>query len=717
MRHRLYRGLLAALLGLAAASPSHAATFEHFTGTSLPSGFTCGLNTGNGIAAMNGTIVSGSGGTPTAAISGETFFNFVTANVATDASICYRTVAIDPSTTKLIRFGMRTATTGSFYAYLNEGVPFTGNNTAVFGTAGKALLRIAAQNSAANLGIDRYAGDASRTRSQWNASTQAWEVATKNANATSTNTYSDVFLEIDGPNRRWRVAIVGNTGTAQTPTTSLYMNALTDWVAFSFHENGGVFCTPTCGSLYLTFGEPLSDSAAGTGLLEYYAESDGTKTDYWLNGRNAGGTWGIYHYTGLPDVNGVPAPWMPEDRTTQAIAVGGAGAWDEQHVKDPYVLKDGATYHMMFGGSRVADGKFQCGSASAASANGPWTKNPNNPLIALVAAGQRDQTLNCVLVKDEAEPDANKRWKILFVGADTSAPIRFRGFESHCSQPPTHASCDQAGEWSAPALIWDVGGVGAIDEIGCGRLIPVRSGGVDYLLCGVRALSGGVAQNRQETYGTSSDRWLSAVTKSGTITNASLVASPTEGNTTTSAAVTTANVRTLSVASEAGFDADELVTIDDDNTPGNYYVDRVLATSSGSLTLYHALDGSVSNLASGARVRAANAFNQIDTGPVPAYSGGFLKIATCFDPMVGSGSTFDAYQELACAWTGPSVVGPWTPYRLASPIAALNAFSRGASNENPSLVNLPLPLLRGGRKLGEWGAEGGAEGGVERSTP
>ncbi len=71
-----------------------------------------------------------------------------------------------------------------------------------------------------------------------------------------------------------------------------------------------------------------------------------------------------------------------------------------------------------------------------------------------------------------------------------------------------------------------------------------------------------------------------------------------------------------------------------------------------------------------------------------------------------SGGTIDAYAEQICTWTSSSALGPWTLYGNGTPTVTLSAFSRGASNENPSLLNLPLaPLV------------GGASSAVSRSAP
>lgn len=683
---------LFATLAFLFCAPPHAfaAALDHFAGTSAPSGWTF-VNSGNGGSCMNGTIVAGSGFSCTGATSGEDWLELKTTANA-DAAMAYRTTAVDFNTSRIYHFKVRNSTTSSSYIFLNEGVPAPNVNTSFFGTSGKVLMRVTlGANSGVNVVVERYSNDASRTRTSWNAGTNTWDTpaAGVNASTITTGTYSDIRLEIDGPNRRWRVHVIGQTGTSNTPSASMHQVALTDWVNFSFHEGGSIFCNPTCGTTYLTVGEPLTDAATSTELIELYEEFDGTRVPMWTNGRNAGGTWSIFKNHGYPDANGIPR-FVPFDRSTTAITVGGAGAWDEQHVKDPFVLLDGATYHMCFSGARVSDGKFQIGFASASSEDGPWTKNANNPIVPLSGGTTRDQTSNCSIIKDEAEPDANKRWKVLFTGIDTSSPIRFRGYVITCAQPPTHTSCDTAAEWSAPTLIADVGGVGEIDEVGWNRMRPMRLNGVNYVFGGVRSLSGGVAQNQQEVYATTSDRWLGPVTKTGLVSNGS---ASSNCNTTTTAAITTTGSRTFTVASTTGCNRDDMVVVDDDATTGNYHVNRILRVASAtSLIMYHNEDA----LASGARVRSPNAFWRVDAGPTLRIGATYAKFATCFDPMAGGGSTFDAYAEQTCTWTSSSPTGPWTLYGLGTPTVPLNSFGRGASNENPAFATLPISALAGG---------------------
>ena len=695
----MMKRLAFALLSLLIALPALASSKDHLTGTSLPSGYT-GVTAGIGVICMNGAIVAGSGGACPGAVTGESFANAVTAASA-DAAILYRTAPVSFTTSKIFWFSMlHLNSTSVGYIYLHEGVPTIEANSAHFGGTGSVLFRVAPGNSGANIVIDRYLNDAGRTRTSWGSAGAAWATPAAGIHASTVvpNSYSIIGIEIDGPNRRWRVHTIGQQlGTpADTPLSGHFQNGLTDWVNFTFHEGGATYCNtdpdgggpelPQCGNTYLTWGDPLNDAVAGTTTLEFIDEDDGATLDGWLNGRVAGGGWDIYRYYAYPDGNGVPARWVMEDRATQAVANGAGGAWDEVTVKDPYVMRDGATYHMCFSGSNAA-GKFQLGCATAASPSGAWTKNPNNPLVVLSAATDHDQVFNPRLVKDEAEPDANKRWKLIYIGADTSAPIKFRVFVRTCAQAPNHASCDTAAEWSAATELLGPGTAGAIDDLGWGRVEIVESGGVKYLFGGVY-FNGN--PRGQETYATFGDRWLSAGTKSGVIVNG---AGSSDCNTTTTAAVTTPGSRTLTVASTTGCAAGHLVVLDDDGTSANFRHNLILRVASAtSLVLYHNED----SLASGARVRGANAFHRVDTGPVRAYAGGYYKLSTCYDPFGDLTPTIDAYSEKVCAWTGPSILGPFTLYPEGSPIAPLNNFGRTASNENLSLVNLPFAAPTGG---------------------
>src|SRR3990172_850870 len=94
--------LALALLSLLIALPALGSSSGHFTGTSMPAGWTA-LTSGNGVIGMNGTLVAGSGGTPTAGIAGEDWINGVSA-AASDVSAIYHNTQVSKTTNRVYWF-------------------------------------------------------------------------------------------------------------------------------------------------------------------------------------------------------------------------------------------------------------------------------------------------------------------------------------------------------------------------------------------------------------------------------------------------------------------------------------------------------------------------------------------------------------------------------------------------------------------------------------
>jgi len=672
--------VLSNVIASGAATSPNLSSFDEFTGTSAPAGWTF-VGSGNGVGCMNGTVVGGTGGSCPSATTGESGIGIVTAS-STDAAIWYWNQKISRTQSGIYWFPFRTNQTASGpFFYLWEGIPAPNTATNIQGTSGKVLLRISAATSSTLIGVDRYDNTASRTRTSWNVSTNAWVTPPGTTASFLTDTYALVGIEIDGTNDRWRVHIIGNTGTANTPTTALYHRTLTDWVNFSFHEGTAAsYCNPTCGDLYFAMGEPFTDVNTSDMFVDYFAADLGSRMYAWVNGKDSqGGTYQIYLRWAFPDVNGIPARSVPQDRTTVALAPSAPTAWDDGAVKDGYVIRDGSTYHMCYSGA--SGGVFQVGCASTTNPEGTWTKNANNPIVARVVSTDEDNVQNPTLVKDNSESDSAKRWKMFYIGHDGTS---HQGLIRWCSAPPTDAACDTAAEWSSFVKILPNGGASSIDERGWGRVRVYDEGGTQYVFGGVRDNSANLV--RQETYATSTDRWITStnMTKSGVVINPALQSSC---STTLSSAITTPGTRTITVGSTTGCVAGDYVFMDDDATIGNYHNNRILAVLDATHLLLQFTEDA---MASGAVVRSSHAFGDLDVGETYAYPGGFYKLATCFDPEPDTSNS--AFLENVCLWTGSSRTGTtWTPYPHSSPWATPDAYGRQQSHENVSFVHEPIP--------------------------
>ncbi len=672
MRHHSTLGALALALLLSSAAPASSGTFDHFAGSSLPSAFRPKTAGGGAICAA-GKLVAGPGGC-SAAAPGRSELEHVTSAPADVSAIEYAPL-LDKTRSRTVWITLRTLSGTSTVWLLDApaGVPAGGYTTAALdGASGVALSRV--QVTSTKVVIARFDASSSRVRSEWNASNDTWGTPAKSAATAALDTYLTLGLEVDGALQRYRWHVIGAAGTTSGPPNyGLYQSAMTDWVAFAFHEGGAAnYCKPTCTALRFLVGDPLTDGGSQRTGIEWFADDDGKRREAWANGRNVGGGWDIYRLWGNESTAGHVQRWVSESRTAPAFANGAAGAWDDIHVKDPQVVQDTATgiFHMCYSG---ANATFQAGCASAATSAGPWIRSPKNPIVRSVPGTTEHQVANPFLLKDLAEPNPAKRWKLFTIGVDNSTTVNRSVYVRTCAEPPNTCAA-----WSPRLLLAGPGAPGDIDDLGWLRVMPIVIGGVSYLV-------GSVSQDRaidlrQVTFGSFAGRWQSPLQKSGIVTLGSQL--PICNTQTTSA---TTMSRNLSVVSTAGCKADRWILLDDDASTGNYHRNRILRVVDAThLELYHREDG----LSAGAVVRGSDGFVGIDAALPIASGSQWIQYATCYNPMSDT-PIVRAYAEQVCLFTAASPLGPWRRDLLGSP-AAMPIAGRLHSYENMTLITTPV---------------------------
>lgn len=109
---------------------------------------------------------------------------------------------------------------------------------------------------------------------------------------------------------------------------------------------------------------------------------DGSTYHLWCeNKRGGSNAYGIAYFTSTDGIT-----WTRQDSDgSPALVAGTSGAWDDQDVSSPTVIKNGATWNMLYEGRKTAGQQGQVGLATASSAAGPWTKYVSNPV--LIGAG------------------------------------------------------------------------------------------------------------------------------------------------------------------------------------------------------------------------------------------------------------------------------------------------------------------------------------------
>lgn len=126
--------------------------------------------------------------------------------------------------------------------------------------------------------------------------------------------------------------------------------------------------------------EVLAPSGAGYDAIRVAGPSvikDGTTYRMWFHARDANAIWTIGY---ADSTDGIL--WINRQ---QVLNVGAAGAWDSQMVRDPSVIKDGATYKMWYAGTALWP-VFKIGYATSPDGI-TWTKDVGNPIFTGNAIG------------------------------------------------------------------------------------------------------------------------------------------------------------------------------------------------------------------------------------------------------------------------------------------------------------------------------------------
>lgn len=416
-----------------------AAFFDHFTGTSLHSRWTTST-AGEGVVCVNGTLVAGVTGTCPSSVTGETFVAMAQ-NANAGGTMLIPNFKVDKTKSQLWLWSLRrdtgSSSLGFVWAVNSASTPISDT---ISGFEANARFRVGFGNTNTVLVMDKW--DSSHVKTSWDSGTSTWVTTPTNhfSPQASLNSYYVVGIEIDGPNSRWRAISFTKNGTGfSTPTQGLILNAMTDWVLWSSQE--------TSTDLWLVFGYPYTSTGlSNTTRVEWVYHADGEKQHSWTNGKSSSGNYRIKHNWGYVGPDNTVDVWVPEDRTTVAINLG--TGWEAVDVKDPSVIQVGSTYYMTYSGSGAAT-PFQIGLATASSPDGPWTKDPDNPIIP-TAGGNEEHVYFPQLVHDLPEKDSAKRWKIYYTAFPVSGGTP-RIYMAYCAGPPE--SCT----WTRSNLIMDIG--------------------------------------------------------------------------------------------------------------------------------------------------------------------------------------------------------------------------------------------------------------------
>ena len=113
----------------------------------------------------------------------------------------------------------------------------------------------------------------------------------------------------------------------------------------------------------------------------------------------------------LPFQAGAVVDWT-KDANNPALETGGSGAWDEDGIDRPAVIKDGNTYKMWYSGSGTT--KYQVGYATSSDGT-TWSKYGSTPVLSPSASGwDSTHVSHCWVIKSGTSP----YYKMWYTGTD-----------------------------------------------------------------------------------------------------------------------------------------------------------------------------------------------------------------------------------------------------------------------------------------------------------
>ena len=384
------------------------------------------------------------------------------------------------------------------------------------------------------------------------------------------------------------------------------------------------------------------------------------------NGQNGDGVYAI----GAATSTDGGATWTKYG-SNPVLQKGTGGAWDDDHVKDPWLMWDGSQYVVYYAGH---DGtKYQIGRATASAHTGTWTKAGGNPLVAVGTSGAFDDAgVNFPTVLYEPS-DTGREWKMWYAGNDGAV------------QRIGYAYSSDGLSWTKHGQVIDVGAGGSWEDEGVLPMAIHKTGSTYYLFYGGRQ-------------GTTVPRWQGGI---ATFTNPEGTYTKSGSNPVLLARFNDADTSQLLTANRTSGGA--IVTVTDTSV---WNVGEPLALADGtSETEIHAiasidsgtqitLAGNVTSdftTAHGATIRPM-AWNAVLPRTVRAVSGGYEMYGTPFQPVEDLSPGGTKLREGSMRWTASALTGPWAydyDAGLLFPLFPANTGWDKFSAENPSVIVAP----------------------------
>jgi hypothetical protein len=517
---------------------------------------------------------------------------------------------------------------------------------------------------------------ADTSRQEWTGS--AWGSPPQTALGSQfADDYHEVVLQLSFSNRfaaggAFRIGIVHKASTSYSEQSGRRLVVLTDWVAWSD-------CTALNGDYWLHVGMPFTDFGSFSNVshkVESVWHLDDGFQDFVFNGRAAGGAWSIQHGVGNRQFV------LPGGRPEYVVQAG--SGWENTQVTmaSALALQEGSCA-VFYSADGSGTGR-QIGVATAPSPDGAWTKSSNNPIIANSGTTDEREFVQGPCVVEDVSADASERFKMLYTGVALTGGLQYRAFYAYAADVEGPWTLYDDGSGVSDSCVLDVGGSGAVDEIGCvvGGIRWDAALGQWEVWYGARDAA---EQERvMRAYGPS----LTSLTKDTTVywTGKSGVSEATTGAMNDSAVAT--------VSDTTGFEVDAMVAValEDAGTNSDYYVNRIRRiTANTSLEFYHKLG----DAASGALITQFDNFNWVWPHSIEEVGSELWIYVTLYQPFLTADS-FNAYLETSAILKADALTPPYsvTLDWRDTPFALQHEWDAEKSFENPGVFTAPIVRLQ-----------------------
>ena len=355
------------------------------------------------------------------------------------------------------------------------------------------------------------------------------------------------------------------------------------------------------------------------------------------------------------------------------ISVGSSGAWDDEHVKDPWLMRVSGSLVAYYAGRKLSTNKFQLGRATASSHTGPWTKYASNPVFTLGTSGAWDDDQIEFPVVLYEPTDSGREWKMWYSGYDGSAWRIGYAYSSDGIAWTRHAGNPVISPGSSGS--WEDSNVLSMGVVRVGDTYWLSYAGSQNP-SGNSRYQGGMASftDPEGTYTKHAGNPVILARYNDAGTSQLLTA-----NTTSGSAIVT-------VGSTAAWNVGEPMALADGDSE-THIASIASIDSSTQITLDAVAPSTFSGGGSGT-IRPF-AYNSMITRSVRlAPGGGFEAFCTPFQPVSDLAPGGELLREGAMRMTAPAITGPWAydyDSGLLWPLGGSTDWDRWSA-ENPSVL-------------------------------